>query len=119
MNLRKSMPESISDEQVKDMENEIVKEISMQDAPFIRGRKYLVRTVTMINVGKVKKVTKNFVTLTTASWIADTGVFSECLKKPDAFSEVEHFFKDVHINIRSIVDFTEWPFQLPALKKEN
>jgi hypothetical protein len=67
----------------------------------------------MCNVGKVKAIQGNFLVLTSASWIADTGRFSECLKGPDKFNEVEPFFNDVLINVRNIIDATLWPFSLP------
>lgn len=110
MNLRATLPETISDEQVGELENQIKNEFGMNDAPFEKNKTYLVRTVTMINVGKVKNITRHFVTLTNAIWVADTGKFGDCLKAPDKFNEVETFHKDVHINLQSIVDFTEWPF---------
>lgn len=54
------------------------------------GKPYLIRTVTMINTGRVVKVTHHEVVLEDAAWIADTGRFSVALKTGD-FSEVEPF----------------------------
>lgn len=85
--------------------------------PFLVGRNYLVRTITMIDVGKVKAVIGNFLVMEDASWIGDTGRFYECLTKTDVFNEIEPFKFDVYINLNSIVDATLWPFELPKAPK--
>jgi len=51
---------------------------------------YLIRTVTMIDTGKVVKVTDQEIVLEDAAWIADTGRFSDAIKKCE-FNEVEPF----------------------------
>ena len=54
------------------------------------GEIYLIRTVTMIDTGKLVKVTEHELLLEDAAWIADTGRFSDALKKAE-FDEVEPF----------------------------
>lgn len=54
------------------------------------GKIYLIRTVTMIDTGKVVKVTEQEIVLEDAAWIADTGRFSDAIKKCE-FNEVEPF----------------------------
>ena len=72
--------------------------------PFEIGQVYLIRTVTMIDTGRVVKVMPNEIVLTEAAWIADTGRFSDALKKAE-FGEVEPFPDgEVIIGRGSIVD---------------
>ena len=121
LNLRKVFS---NEEQVKSAENEIDAFVKKQIAgalsppvPFEVGKSYLIRTITMIDVGKVKAIIGNFIILTDASWIGDTGRFSECLSKCYVFNEVELFKHDVFINTSSIVDATLWPYTLPTESK--
>ena len=54
------------------------------------GEIYLIRTVTMIDTGKLVMVTNQELVLEDAAWIADTGRFSDAVKKAE-FNEVEPF----------------------------
>ena len=77
-----------------------------QDAmqPFEIGSTYLIRTVTMIDTGKVVRVGPTEIVLIDAAWIADTGRFSEAVKKAE-FGEVEAFPDgEVIIGRGSIID---------------
>lgn len=58
--------------------------------PFEVGEAYLIRTVTMIDTGVIKAVYPTEIVLTDAAWIADTGRFSDAIRKAE-FSEVEPF----------------------------
>jgi hypothetical protein len=68
------------------------------------GAIYFVRTVTMADVGRLIQVTEHELVLEDAAWVADTGRFSEALRK-DEFAEVEPF-PDGHVivNRASIID---------------
>lgn len=73
-------------------------------APFEIGENYLIRTVTMIDTGRVVAVTPQFVVLEDAAWIADTGRFADALSSA-TFSEVEPFPDgQVFVAIGAIVD---------------
>jgi hypothetical protein len=61
-----------------------------EENPFEIGAVYLIRTVTMIDTGRVKRVTPTEIVLTEAAWIADTARFSDALKTLE-FAEVEPF----------------------------
>lgn len=61
-----------------------------EETPFKIGESYLFRTVTHIEVGRVKKIIGQFVELEDASWIADTGRYYDCLKY-GVFNEVEPY----------------------------
>ena len=54
------------------------------------GASYLIRTVTMANTGWLVALTVQELVLEDAAWIADTGRFSDALKKCN-FNEVEPF----------------------------
>lgn len=61
-----------------------------QDSPYEIGQVYLIRTVTMIDTGRVVRVTPQEIVLSEAAWIADTGRFADALQRV-TFNEVEPF----------------------------
>jgi len=63
---------------------------SPSTSPWKIGAIYLIRTVTMIDTGRLVAVTEHELVLEEAAWIADTGRFSETLKSLD-FTEIEPF----------------------------
>ena len=78
-----------------------------QDHPFEIGKKYLIRTVTMIQTGMVKSIRGKFLVLEQAAWIADTGRFSDALAKAE-FNEVEPFPAGrIIINRSCVIDAVE------------
>lgn len=77
------------------------------DHPFEIGKKYLIRTVTMIQTGEVRQVKGKFLVLKDAAWIADTGRFSVALEDQEKFNEVEPFKNDAIVNMDTIIDATE------------
>ena len=60
------------------------------DSAWIIGKIYLIRTVTMIDTGRLVAVTPQELVLEDAAWIADTGRFADAVTKAQ-FSEVEPF----------------------------
>jgi len=75
-------------------------------SPWVLGKNYLIRTVTMTLTGKLTFIGENELSLDDAAWIADTGRFSECLKTCN-FSEVEIFKNSVIVGRGSVIDATE------------
>ena len=63
---------------------------NIQGHPWQIGKVYLIRTVTMIQTGRLLRVTQQELVLEDAAWIADTGRFSDALKHL-SFNEVEPF----------------------------
>lgn len=116
IDLRKALKEPQAEVIEKFVETAI-KDSLCQPVPFEVGKNYLIRTVTMVDVGKCTKIIGNFIVLEDASWIADTGRFHECLIKSDVFNEVEPFKYPVFVNTQSIIDATPWPYALPAQPK--
>ena len=80
------------------------------------GRKYFIRTVTMHVVGRLCGINDKELTLSTASWIADSGRFHNALKEGD-FDEIEPFVNDIIVNRSAIIDATEWSHDLPTEQK--
>ena len=70
-----------------------------------QGLKVVIRTVTYHYAGEVVDVDEGRVALEHASWIADSGRWSEFLKTGSA-SEVEMFPQRVNVSFASIVDWT-------------
>ena len=72
--------------------------------PFEIGKPYLIRTVTMIQTGRLVAVYPTEIVLEDAAWIADTGRFSDALKTC-SYSEVEPFPDGtVIVGRQSIID---------------
>jgi len=63
---------------------------SQDDSHWEIGKIYLIRTVTMIDTGRLVGVTPQELILEDASWIADTGRFADAVAKVE-FKEVEPF----------------------------
>lgn len=84
--------------------------------PFKVGESYLIRTVTMIVLGKLEKVFATELVMSSASWVADTGRFYDALKTGE-LSEVEPFTNDVIVGRGSIIDATVWTHKLPTEQK--
>jgi hypothetical protein len=84
--------------------------------PFQIGKSYIVRTVSFANVGKLKDIKGNWLIMSAASWIADTGSWADCLQKANSFKQVEPFKDDVYINIDAIIDATPFNHKLPDNK---
>ena len=79
------------------------------------GKKIFVRTVTYHLVGMVRKIVGSLVFLTDASWIADSGRFSQFIKKGE-LNEVEPV-GDWFFNLSTVVDGCEWKHDLPKEQK--
>ena len=83
--------------------------------PWEIGKNYLIRTVTMIDTGKLVAVFPNELVLESAAWIADTGRFTGALQSC-TFSEVEMFPEGkLVIGRGSVID----AIQIPRLPKEQ
>ena len=81
------------------------------------GKNYVIRTVTMIDVGKLIEVTDNELVLENASWIADTGRWNVFLKE-GKYNESEPFPDGKVIVGRSaIIDAVLWNFGSVRLVK--
>jgi len=84
---------------------------------FIPGKAYFIRTVTHAYTGRCVRCGPQFVILTDAAWIADTGRFADAMKSGD-YSEIEPWpdGREVGIGLGSICDFSE-ANQIPRSQK--
>jgi len=85
--------------------------------PYDVGTNYFIRTVTMIQIGKLVKVTDQELVLENAVWVPDTGRFTQAVMKGE-LSEVELFPKGETIVGRgTVVDACKWNFPLPSMQR--
>jgi hypothetical protein len=80
--------------------------------PFAVGDAILIRTVTMIQVGRVKAIGRDFFVLEDGGWLADTGRFSEMLEH-GTFEEFERAPSWVLVGRGAVVDAFPWAHPLP------
>lgn len=81
------------------------------DLPFIIGKAYLIRTVTYHMLGRIDKVSGDFLVLSDASWVADSGRFSTAITKGE-LSESE-YVGDAIVSLTAIVDAFPWGHKIP------
>jgi len=79
------------------------------------GRAWFIRTVTYHLVGKIEKRLGDFFLLRDASWVADSGRFTQAIQK-GALNEVEPV-GDALVNITAITDAFPWRHALPTEQK--
>lgn len=82
---------------------------------FLLGNCYFFRTVTYHLTGKVERVVGDFVELSNASWIADSGRFSNAIKRGE-LNEVEPV-GTAYVNLTTVTDFFPWVHELPKKQK--
>jgi len=83
--------------------------------PFKIGEAYFLRGVTYHLVGKVADIVGDFLVLTDASWVADSGRFMDAIKD-GTLSEVEPV-GDAYMSISAIVDAFPWKHSLGLKQK--
>ena len=84
--------------------------------PFRVGDKILVRTVTMIDVGRVKSIGSDFIVLEDGGWIADTGRFGAMLAT-GSISEFERAPSWFLVGRGAIIEVFPWAHDLPQTTK--
>ena len=104
-------------EKIKDQlgENEQIN-ISALDISVIDdfvGKKLFIRTVTYHLVGKVKKITSHFFELEDASWVGDSGRFSDAIKGGFGDGAEIEPIGQAFVNIQAITDMFPWNHKLP------
>lgn len=84
--------------------------------PFDINKQYLMRTIGYHWIGRVQSIVGRFLILEEASWVADTGRYSEALDGKIGelqSSELEPSPRPVIINTDHITDAVEYPFKIP------
>ena len=93
------------------------KPVQTEEHPYKIGEAYLIRTVTMIDIGRLEKVGEKELVLSSAAWIADTSRFSDCLLTGQ-LGEVEPFPEgEVIVGRGAIIDAVIWTKALPREQK--
>ena len=90
------------------------------DKVFEIGKNYFIRTATSYFVGNLKNICKDYIILSQASYIGNTGKFSDALREgleKVGNSEIEPYVNDVIINKGAMVDATIYNHKLPKNKK--
>jgi hypothetical protein len=84
----------------------------------LTGKNVFIRTVTFHFTGHVEKVTKSWIVLSKAAWVADSGRFADAMKK-GTLNEVEPYPDDatVRVSRASIIDVSDWGHDLPRAQK--
>ena len=89
----------------------------MNEGPWVVGKTYLIRTVTMIQTGRLVAVYDKELVLEDAAWVADTGRFYDALSK-GTLNEVEPFPDGpVIVGRGAISDAAIWSHPLPRKQK--
>jgi hypothetical protein len=102
--------------QAKELSKLFGESTTQSNVPVELGQAYLFRTVTHIELGRVESVCGNFITLSDASWIADTGRYHDALKN-GTLNEIEPYVDGVTINAGSLIGYTKWSHDLPTEQK--
>jgi hypothetical protein len=84
--------------------------------PFAVGDAIIIRTVTMIQVGRVKAIGRDFFVLEDGGWVADTGRFSDMLEK-GTYNEFERAPSWFLVGRGAVVDAFPWVHPLPKATK--
>lgn len=82
----------------------------------MKGKGVFIRTVTMHYVGRVERITRSWIFLTDASWVAESGRFGHALAT-GTLSEVERMPGLVRVSRGGIIDVAEWSHKLPVPTK--
>ena len=80
--------------------------------PFKVGDAILIRTVTMIQLGRVLAIGRDFITMEDGGWVADTARFSTMLEK-GTMNEFERAPDWFLVGRGAIVDVYPWKHALP------
>lgn len=92
--------------------------VPRKEGPWELGKRYVIRTVTMIDTGKLVEVTPTDFVLVNVSWIADTGRWADFLSGKVQPNEVEPYPWDkvVTINRGSYVEMVQVDLEFKVQK---
>lgn len=79
--------------------------------PFEVGKCYLVRTVTHYWLGRVERIVGDFLVMSDAAWVADTGRYSDATCAENLI-EVEPVQGHAYVGLGAIVDAKDWTAEL-------
>lgn len=107
----------VSEETYQKIKDQLQQEekINISNLQDFVGKKVFLRTVTYHLVGRVVKVVGSLLFLEEASWVADSGRFTDAIKEGE-LSEVEPL-GDWFVNFTTVVDGGFWNHDLPTKQK--
>lgn len=87
-----------------------------QRHPFVIGRNYLIRTVTMALTGRLVAIYSQELVIENAAWIAHTGRFADSFT--DGFDEIEPFPDgQIIVGRGAVIDMSEYELPLPRVQQ--
>jgi len=100
------------------MKTKLQEEKQNEKYPFVVGKNYMIRTITMIYTGKLVEVFEKELVLTECAWIPETKRWTDTCKNGE-FEEVEPYPKEKKIIIGrdAILDAFEVDWKLPDKQK--
>ena len=88
-----------------------------ENSPYKIGKKYIIRTITMIYTGKLEKIFEHELIISSAAWIAETERWTDSLKT-GKFKEIEPYPDgNVVIGRDAILDAMIVDWELPREQK--
>jgi len=107
----------ISDENYEKIKGQLSQEekIDFSGLDDLAGKKWFFRCIPFHWVGRVKRRIGDILELEDASWIADSGRFTQAIKD-GVLKEVEPVGQ-AFINIKAVCDFMPWKHDLPKEQK--
>lgn len=102
-------------EQIVSIIQQVIPAAPTDGHPYKLGEYYAVRTLTMIQTGKLEAVYAGELVLSDACWIADTGRWTQFLTDPASASEIELFADHAIVQRSNIIDAT----RIPAFAKKQ
>lgn len=108
---------NVSDETYELIKDQLKKEevFDVSELKDFVGTKVFIRTVTYHLTGKIEKIVGQFLVLSNAAWIADSGRFMGAIKD-GVLSEVEPV-GEAFVSLNAIVDMFPWKHKLPDIQK--
>lgn len=97
---------------------ENIGKVSVKDTPYVIGKDYLIRTITMIYTGTLQAVFNKELVITNAAWIPETERWANTVAS-GTFKEVEPYPADAQVIIgrEAILDMTPTRWKLPREQK--
>ena len=105
--------------QMKEIQSAIGSKLKSQKStplPFKIGDAILIRTVTMIQLGRVKAIGRDFFVLEDGGWVADTARFNETLSTGD-LNEFERAPSWFVVGRGAVIDIYPWTHDIPKVSK--
>jgi len=118
MSTEKTYPESMKIDHHEYTRNDLIPKSIPKErkGAWTVGEKYIIRTVTMIQTGRLLYMDDHELVLGDAAWIADTGRWADAIST-GSLNEIEPFEDDVIVGRSAIIDATVWRHSLPRSKK--